>query len=201
MTKKVLALLLCLTTVLFARTPERHRALTTEPDAVVSPLAVQKQLADILAPISPMVRANLLTGLGSTVASDLIEAAKKLIGSRYRIGSSGPKAFDCSGFTSFVFRKMGIELKRSSREQNTQGERVGSIAELLPGDLVFFGNNGRRGEAVNHVGIVTSVDSENGTFEFIHSCTSRGVRIDSYPEASYWNRHFLSGRRILGNEK
>ena len=152
MTKKLFALLLCLTTVLFARTPERHRALTTEPDAAVSPLTVQKQLSAILAPISPMVRANLLTGLGSTIASDLIDAAKKLIGSRYRTGSSGPNAFDCSGFTSYVFRKMGIELKRSSREQNTQGERVASIAELLPGDLVFFGNNGRRGEAVNHVG-------------------------------------------------
>ena len=201
MTKKLFALLLCLTTVLFARTPVRHRALTTEPDAAVSPLTVQKQLSAILAPISPMVRANLLTGLGSTIASDLIDAAKKLIGSRYRTGSSGPNAFDCSGFTSYVFRKMGIELKRSSREQNTQGERVASIAELLPGDLVFFGNNGRRGEAVNHVGIVTSVDSERGTFEFIHSSSSRGVRIDSYPEADYWNRHFLSGRRILGSDK
>ncbi|MBR4534002.1 MAG: C40 family peptidase [Bacteroidaceae bacterium] len=200
MSKKVFVLFLCLSTVLSARTPERHRTLTTEPDAVVSPLTIQKTLASILAPISPMVHANLLTGLGSTVATDLIDSAKKLIGSRYRRGSSGPKAFDCSGFTSFVFGQMGIQLKRSSREQNTQGERVASVADLLPGDLVFFGNNGRRGEAVNHVGIVTSVDSENGTFEFIHSSSSYGVRIDSYPKADYWNRHFLSGRRILGNE-
>ena len=118
-----------------------------------------------------------------------------MIGSRYRSGSSGPKAFDCSGFTSYVFNLMGIRLKRSSREQSTQGEQVDDIRELLPGDLVFFG----RGKRVNHVGIVTSVDSEQGIFQFIHSSTSRGVRIDSYPEDNYWNRHFISGRRILGH--
>jgi cell wall-associated NlpC family hydrolase len=183
--------------MLFANNPVRHRVELTEPDAVVSPMDIQKELAAIIAPVCPMLRANMLTGLGSTVASDLINAAKHLIGSRYRIGSSGPKAFDCSGFTSYVFNLMGIQLKRSSREQSTQGEQVTDIRELLPGDLVFFG----RGKRVNHVGIVTSVDTEQGTFEFIHSSTSRGVRIDSYPEDDYWNRHFISGRRILGYEK
>lgn len=195
MTKKLLALFLCVSTMLFANNPVRHRVELTEPDAVVSPIDIQKELAAIIAPVCPMVRANLLTGLGSTVASDLINAAKHLIGSRYRSGSSGPKAFDCSGFTSYVFNLMGIRLKRSSREQSTQGEQVDDIRELLPGDLVFFG----RGKRVNHVGIVTSVDSEQGIFQFIHSSTSRGVRIDSYPEDNYWNRHFISGRRILGH--
>lgn len=196
MTKKLLALFLCVSTMLFANNPVRHRVELTEPDAVVSPIDIQKELAAIIAPVCPMVRANLLTGLGSTVASDLINAAKQLIGSRYRSGSSGPKAFDCSGFTSYVFNLMGIRLKRSSREQSTQGEQVDDIRELLPGDLVFFG----RGKRVNHVGIVTSVDSEQGIFQFIHSSTSRGVRIDSYPEDNYWNRHFISGRRILGHK-
>lgn len=196
MTKKLLALFLCVSTMLFANNPVRHRVELTEPDAVVSPIDIQKELAAIIAPVCPMVRANLLTGLGSTVASDLINAAKRLIGSRYRSGSSGPKAFDCSGFTSYVFNLMGIRLKRSSREQSTQGEQVDDIRELLPGDLVFFG----RGKRVNHVGIVTSVDSEQGIFQFIHSSTSRGVRIDSYPEDNYWNRHFISGRRILGHK-
>ena len=195
MTKKLLALFLCVSTMLFANNPVRHRVELTEPDAVVSPIDIQKELAAIIAPVCPMVRANLLTGLGSTVASDLINAAKHLIGSRYRSGSSGPKAFDCSGFTSYVFNLMGTRLKRSSREQSTQGEQVDDIRELLPGDLVFFG----RGKRVNHVGIVTSVDSEQGIFQFIHSSTSRGVRIDSYPEDNYWNRHFISGRRILGH--
>lgn len=195
MTKKLLALFLCVSTMLFANNPVRHRVELTEPDAVVSPIDIQKELAAIIAPVCPMVRANLLTGLGSTVASDLINAAKHLIGSRYRSGSSGPKAFDCSGFTSYVFNLMGIRLKRSSREQSTQGEQVDDIRELLPGDLVFFG----RGKRVNHVGIVTSVDSEQGIFQFIHSSTSRGVRIDSYPEDNYWNRHFICGRRILGH--
>lgn len=183
--------------MLFANNPVRHRVELTEPDAVVSPMDIQKELATIIAPVCPMVRANLLTGFGSTIASDLINAAKHLIGSRYRSGSRGPKAFDCSGFTSYVFDLMGIQLKRSSREQSTQGQQVADIKELLPGDLVFFG----RGKSVNHVGIVTSVDSNQGSFQFIHSSSSRGVRIDSYPGDEYWNRHFISGRRILGYEE
>ncbi len=183
--------------MMFAHVPLRHRVQVTEPDAVVDPLTIQEHLSSILAPISPLMRANLLTGLGSTVATDLISSAKQLIGCRYRRGSSGPTVFDCSGFTSYVYRQMGIELKRSSQEQSTMGQEVEQISDLLPGDLVFFG----RGKGINHVGIVTSVDSEHGTFEFIHSSTSRGVRIDSYPEMDYWNRRFISGRRILGVEK
>lgn len=197
MIKKLFVFLLCFSTLMSARTPSRHRVKVVEPDAVVNPLTIQQQLSSILAPVSPLVRANLLSGWGSTVASDLISTAKQLVGCRYRRGSSGPKTFDCSGFTSFVYRQMGIELKRSSQEQSTMGQEVEQISDLLPGDLVFFG----RGKGINHVGIVTSVDSEHGTFEFIHSSTSRGVRIDSYPEMDYWNRRFISGRRILGVEK
>ena len=196
MTKKLLALLLCLSTILPAKTPERHRVALTQPDDAVSSLKIQQGLASIIAPVCPLVRANLLTGWGSSVASDLLDVAKRLIGSRYRSGSSGPKAFDCSGFTTYVFRQMGIELKRSSREQSTMGAVVASVTDLLPGDLVFFG----RGRGVNHVGIVTAVDAERGTFDFIHSSSSRGVRIDSYPAADYWGRHFISGRRILGTD-
>jgi len=199
MIKRLILLLFCMNAILSAKTPVRHRVPLTQPDAVITPMAVQERLTSILAPISPMIRVNLLTGLGSTTASDLIDTATSLIGSRYRRGSSGPKAFDCSGFTSYVYRKIGIELKRSSREQSLQGVQVTDITDLLPGDLVFFGPQGRRG-GVNHVGIVTSVDSHRGSFEFIHSSTSYGVRIDRYPEANYWNSHFLGGRRILGSD-
>lgn len=111
----------------------------------------------------------------------------------------GPKAFDCSGFTSYVFKRLGITLKRSSQEQNLQGEAISSVNELLPGDLVFFGRNGNRSKSVNHVGIVTNVDREDGTFSFIHASTSQGVRIDSSDDA-YWTRRYMNARRIIGNE-
>lgn len=136
-----------------------------------------------------------MSALDKTIATDLIDAAKRHIGASYHIGSTGPKSFDCSGFTSFVFKKLGIKLNRTSQEQHKQGEAVAKTKDILPGDLVFFGRGGKR---VNHVGIVTDVDND-GTFHFIHASASRGVRIDSTTD-DYWSVRFVGARRIIGTE-
>ncbi len=129
---------------------------------------------------------------------DMIEYSKKFIGTRYRIGASGPKAFDCSGFTSYVYREFGVTLKRDSRSQGTQGEHI-TLDEAQPGDLIFF--SGRRaGKRIGHVGIVVESNPETGKVKFIHASTSRGVRIDTYPDDAYYARRFISVRRILGEE-
>lgn len=203
MTKKVFMLLLFLSTVTLANTPTRHhRVRMTEPDALAAQAAVQEQLSSMLTPSFPAERSTTASDVvTATIVRDLIAAAKRHIGARYRIGASGPSAFDCSGFTSYVFDKLGISLKRSSREQNTQGTLIDDVRSLQPGDLVFFGRGGRRGTIVNHVGIVTTVDAADGTFEFIHSSTSRGVRVDKYPDVAYWENHFVNGRRIIGTDE
>ncbi|MBQ9285450.1 MAG: C40 family peptidase [Bacteroidaceae bacterium] len=158
-------------------------------------------MAAVVAPVHPVLQVKELANSASTftsaIASDLIDVAKRHLGARYRRGSNGPSAFDCSGFTSYVFKRLGITLKRSSREQVTQGEAIMSKGELQPGDLVFFGHGGRRGKNVSHVGIVTDVDAENGLFSFIHASTSRGVRIDSSDD-SYWAPRYVAARRLLG---
>ncbi|MDE6343091.1 MAG: C40 family peptidase, partial [Muribaculaceae bacterium] len=56
--------------------------------------------------------------------SDLISEAGTHLGKRYSRGSKGPKAFDCSGFSSYVYRQFGFSLGASSRDQWTQGEKV-----------------------------------------------------------------------------
>lgn len=203
MTKKIITLLLCLSTTTFAFTPGHHhrRAELPQPDPNVLQAEAQKRLAQVLAVASPLsATSQAAASFANSIITDLLDAAHRLIGSRYRSGSSGPNAFDCSGFTSFVFSKLGIQLKRSSQEQHTQGQAVASIAELLPGDLVFFGRHGRRGTTINHVGIVTAVDAATGAFEFIHSSSSQGVRVDRYPDVAYWKKHFTGGRRIIGIE-
>ena len=55
---------------------------------------------------------------------NMLEEAFSHLGARYRRGQSGPNAFDCSGFTSYVFKNLGIDLNRSSRSQYTQGDPV-----------------------------------------------------------------------------
>ena len=49
------------------------------------------------------------------IAGELSEYAASFLGRRYRWGATGPSTFDCSGFTSYVFRKVGISLNRMWR--------------------------------------------------------------------------------------
>lgn len=188
--KKFIVILLFLSSWGFAQGPLRHRSEANAPDAI----ATQATTQDMMEEMKEM-EIQVHSYLCDTLAKDLISAARCHIGARYKRGSIGPKAFDCSGFTSYVFKHMGIMLKRSSQEQNTQGEAVQETYDLLPGDLVFFG---RGGKTVNHVGIVTNVDSKEGTFTFIHASTSRGVRIDSSTD-DYWISRYAGARRIIGS--
>lgn len=70
-------------------------------------------------------------------AGALLSYAYTLLGRPYVWGAKGPKEFDCSGFTSYVYRNvMGIEIGASTYEQINAGVEV-SQSELQPGDLVF----------------------------------------------------------------
>ena len=78
-----------------------------------------------------------ISGKGATV----VETAKKYIGCSYVYGASGPSSFDCSGFTSYVFKQHGISLNRTAAGQYSNGVAV-SRNQLQPGDLVMFGKSG-----------------------------------------------------------
>lgn len=75
-----------------------------------------------------------------------VAASKK--GAPYRYGATGPKAFDCSGYTRWVLRKVGRRLPRTSRDQHRATRHV-TRSHRRSGDLVFFRSHGR----VYHVAI------------------------------------------------
>lgn len=123
---------------------------------------------------------------------EILDYAFTFRGVPYRRGASSPRAFDCSGFTSYVFKRFGITLDRTSRGQIFNGERV-SRSELQPGDLVFF--NGRAvGNRIGHVGIVTQVNNDK-TFKFIHAA-SRGIT-ESHSTEAYYNRRYMGACRVV----
>lgn len=136
-----------------------------------------------------------ITNAGSrnAVVDQLLSCAYSFRGTPYRSGSSSPRGFDCSGFTSYVFKQVGVSLGRSSRDQVKNGRRV-ARTELRPGDLVFF--NGRaRGSRIGHVGIVTETNPD-GTFKFIHSASSRGVSV-SHSSESYYSSRYMGACRVI----
>ena len=125
----------------------------------------------------------------------LLDEAVSHIGARYRSGSKGPKAFDCSGFTSYVYRQMGYtNIGASSRDQYARNIPV-SRSEMQRGDLVFFTSH-NSGRGVGHVGIVVDVDPITHSFNFIHASTSQGVKITNSNDGFY-ARRFIGVRRVL----
>ncbi|MEU6232856.1 NlpC/P60 family protein [Kitasatospora sp. NPDC047058] len=80
--------------------------------------------------------------LGSTPAASergaaALAAAVRMIGAPYVYGSTGPRAFDCSGLMYWSWRQAGVTLPRTSQAQAHAGQRVG-LSDARPGDLVIF---------------------------------------------------------------
>lgn len=127
---------------------------------------------------------------------NLLATAFKYMGVRYRSGQAGPSGFDCSGFTSFVYRQHDIQLTHSSQAQYNEGQHIHDIAELKKGDLVFFGGSSQKVTHIGHVGIVTEVDPETRSFKFIHASTSSGIKVDSSKDP-YYTRRYVGACRVI----
>ena len=123
------------------------------------------------------------SGKGSTV----VETAKNYIGYRYVYGAAGPNSFDCSGFTSYVFKLHGVTLNRTAKGQYSNGTAV-ARGDLQPGDLVMFGPSV---SGINHVGIYI------GGGQIVHAANpSRGVTIDTI-NSGYYNNNYVGARRVI----
>jgi cell wall-associated NlpC family hydrolase len=96
---------------------------------------------------SPQVRVTVNADRGKAV----VRTAASQAGKPYRYGAAGPNAFDCSGFTQFVFKKYGKSLPHSATKQASYGRSVSKSA-VKPGDLLLFGSGGRYTHAAIYAG-------------------------------------------------
>ncbi len=110
--------------------------------------------------------------------------AKTKLGKKYVWGASGNKnTYDCSSFTKFVYKNIGIDIPRTSIRQSKFGKFV-KRSELQKGDLIFFDTSKKRKGYVNHVGIYL------GDNKFIHaSSAKKKVVITSLDKKFYSNRY------------
>ncbi|MDE6039052.1 MAG: C40 family peptidase [Paramuribaculum sp.] len=128
--------------------------------------------------------------------AQLTEYASTHLGKKYVWGAVGPKNFDCSGFTSHIFRSQGIELPRTSRMQYNIGEKV-DVKDLRPGDLMFFSSPRTRRGTVGHVAMVYSVDPSTNSVTFIHASTKKGISFQKFPDNGYYSRTFIGAKRVI----
>ena len=133
-----------------------------------------------------------------TLGDQVVAYARTFLGTPYKLGASGPKLFDCSGFTRYVYKHFGYEMTQYTGAQFKEGREVASFADLQKGDLVFFGQRGSV-RNIGHVGIVVSIDEERGSFRFIHASSSGGV-IESESTQSYYQMRYIGARRFLPDE-
>jgi cell wall-associated NlpC family hydrolase len=111
----------------------------------------------------------------------VVGIAMRYLGTPYVWGGASPAGFDCSGFVMYVFSQIGVSLPHSSYAQYGYGSPV-SLADLQPGDLVFF-------DGLGHVGIYV------GGGSFIHSPhTGDVVKISSI--SGWYASTFVGGRRL-----
>ena len=120
-----------------------------------------------------------------------LASAKKQLGKRYVYGATGPRTFDCSGFTSYVCKKNGVCLPRTSINQSKVGKRV-SRKNLKAGDLIFFDTSKRHRGYVNHVGIYL------GNNKFIHASSAKRKVVITSLEKPFYKSRFKWGSRVKG---
>ena len=74
----------------------------------------------------------------SSSGQAIVDAARSQIGASYSWGTSKPGvSFDCSGLSSYAYAQAGIDLPRTSSQQEAAGTTI-SKSEAQPGDLVVW---------------------------------------------------------------
>jgi cell wall-associated NlpC family hydrolase len=135
-----------------------------------------------------------MSGVGSVqswlqagpVARAAVRWALAQLGDPYRWGAAGPDTFDCSGLTSSAYRAAGVSIPRVSRAQWGAGPHV-QLANLLPGDLIFYADNPSDPGTIHHVGMYIG----NGLM--VHAPhTGDVVRV-----ASIWREGYAGATRIV----
>ncbi len=180
--------------------------MTGTSNAAVTPTAVPFVSVEArTAPVSVAQKADALNGklielsraevaeikaaraaLATSTRSRVLKIARAQLGDRYSAGATGPNAFDCSGFTRYVYKMAaGKSLPHQSRSQYAVVKRI-PLKQAKPGDLVFFFRNG-----AHHVGIYI------GGKKMIDAAGyGEGVKVSPIT-GSWWGHTYSGVGRIL----
>ena len=125
------------------------------------------------------------------IRSTMLKNAQQLKGVRYKYAGSTPQnGFDCSGFTQYVYKSVGINIPHNANMQSNLTSDIVELNNLKPGDLIFFGSTKGNSHRAIHAGII--FDKQGDQLTVIH-CVSGGVSIEGVN--SSWDRYWID--RVL----
>jgi len=126
----------------------------------------------------------------SKVSADkMLDFAQSLVGKPYAYGACGPLSFDASGFVCHVLKFAGITAHgqgAASSSRMKSWTKINSLETLMPGDLLFFINDGHR---ISHTGIYIGLN------RMIHAVFGQGVPV--MPIDKHYADRFAFARRIF----
>ena len=122
-----------------------------------------------------------------SAGADVARAAMSMIGAHYRYGGSTPRGFDCSGLVQYSYAQAGITgLPRTASALEHHARPI-SLAEIEPGDLLFFQLSGKK---ASHVAIYV------GDRAFVHA-PSGGKRVEKVAfDHVYWGPRLSRAGRM-----
>ena len=121
----------------------------------------------------------------------VVSIALQQLGKPYIYGTAGPNSYDCSGLTTYCYKKIGISLGRSAYAQGYgKGTKIETVSALQRGDIVCM-NTLTDSDLSDHVGIYL------GGGKMIHASSSAAKVIISTLTSGYYNRVFSWGRRVV----
>lgn len=182
---------------------ERQRRLAAEARAR---LAAQRAAARAAAANDPGLGGSGASGGAGTapiappadgsIGARVVAAAMRWLGTPYSWGGgnaggpsrgigrgAGTVGFDCSGLTLYAYAQVGISLGHFTGSQWQSGRRIGRMADLAVGDLVFFGAD------LGHMGLYI------GGGQMVHAPHTGDVVKISTITSGYYAANFAGGVR------
>ena len=127
--------------------------------------------------------------VNAALSQQIVDLALSYIGYSYTYGGTSPSTgFDCSGFTTYIFKQFGISLTRSSAGQYKNDGVEVDKDNLQPGDILAFSPNG---STVSHVGIYI------GDNEFVHASTPKNGVLVSRLDSTYYINAWHGAKRVI----
>ena len=166
------------------------------PEALPTRSTAERIVKEV-APVSASFQSESAQTVESSVSynasfgENVVQTALQYLGASYRLGTSGPTVFDCSGFTMYVYKHFGIKIPHGANSQYRcgKGTKITKYSDLQVGDIVML-TDYETGKGIGHCGIYLGNDN------FIHaSTTCYAVEISSFK--TIYKGRFYAGLRLI----